>query len=466
MLSKNIYLYQKKKVKKTSTASKTSLKNYRILSQIGIGAFGKVYKIQNKKTNEIFALKTIQKKKLSHNRKEHHIFIEKLILQNIKNSKIVDLKMTFQDEINIYFVLEYIPNKNLSEFIKERKLEENEVRFFTAEIISIIEILLRNGVVHRDLKPENFMLDNKNHLKLIDFGTATTFRLKNKNNDLYLLYKQISKKFKNKYSKFFEKLKNEKIKEVLKKNKKEERKDKKKENWRVKETIGTIFYIAPECINCLDNIKGCDFWSLGIIIYKMLTGYYPFTGNDENEIFSNILKGKFFMPPFLSNLAKDLIKRLLIVDPEKRLGNGKFLNTFSDLKNHLFFKEINFDKINDLCFLKFAKKNKKNDLSQNKSSSSFAVLSEDSDKIVLRDNVKYRNFFIFWTKRELILYKDGRLVIKKGDKIEKEILIQKNLRINFFKTRIMIGTSILNSYDFNFNKKQVQIWQQNLKNFF
>lgn len=456
MLSENIYLYQQKKQKQPETKD-SCLKNYRILEQIGSGSFGKIYKIQEKKTNKLFALKSVRKSLVQYNRKEHHIFIEKLMLQNIKNNLIVDLKMTFHDNTNIYFLLEYLPNKSLSNFIHERKMEEKEVRFFAAEIVNILELLQKKGIAHRDLKPENIMLDSKNHLKLIDFGTASSFKLKNKNNDLYFLFKQISKRFKKKYSKISNLIDPKKKNDEMTQNSKNK-------NWRLKETVGTSFYIAPESINCSDNVKGCDFWSFGIIIFKMLTGYYPFTGQDEEEIFSNILNRKFFMPPFLSENAKDLINRLLVVDPEERLGNGAAGNGFEDLKNHGFFKEINFEKISDLCF-PFAKKNKLGVLNE-VCCCSHAILKEKDDHIILTSEVKYRFFFLFWSPRKIILCKNGKLIIKKGNRIEKEIQIQKSKRVNYFKNRIMIGTSLLKSYDFILNKNQFGIWKSILNKFF
>ena len=366
--------------------------------------------------------------------------------------------MTFQDNTNIYFLLEYMPETNLSEFIQEEKLGENQARNLIAEIIKILEILQNKGIVHRDLKPENLMFDSCNHLKLIDFGAASIFKLKNKNNDLYNLFKETSKRFKKKYLKevsFFLEENERNLEEVSK-------------NWRLKETVGTSYYISPESINCSDLISGCDFWSLGVIVYKMLTGFYPFTGQNQEEIFHQILNRQFFMPPYLSDTAKDLINRLLVVDPLQRLGNGKLLNTFQDLKNHAFFKEVNFDKIyqkNPLLAIKNKSIHLKTNSNNSEYTSSFAF-DNDENEILLSTETKYRKFFLFWTTRKIILLKNGKLIIKKNNIIEKEILINKKIRFNSFKTRIMIGVSIFNSYDFNFNKRNFKIWHRNLKKFF
>jgi serine/threonine protein kinase len=447
MFNKNIYLYHQKEEKEDSSSS--CLKNFSIMNKIGSGGYSQVYEIQHKKTKKNYALKTISKKFIQTNRKEHQVFVEKMVLQNLKDSRIVELRMTLQDNNNIYFVLELVSKKSLADILKDKLLEESTAVSFIAEIVNIIEVLQNQGISHRDLKPENLLLDSSNHLKLIDFGTACIFKQKNKNNELYYLYKDISKKFKNKYSKKLSLLfgENESEKELP--------------NWRLSETVGTSFFISPESINCSSDLSGCDFWSLGVIIFKMLTGYYPFQGENEEEIFSNILNNNYQLPPFLSDSAKDLIQKLLVLDPEQRLGNGKIKNTFEDLKSHPFFEKNNLYKKIHLDEENLAKKN--HTLPINISSSAFLL---NENQILLETKIKYRKIFFFWVKRTLVLYKDGRLVIKNGNIIEQEILINHEISTHFSKSKILIKTTFFKSFEFFFDNNNYEKWFNSIKSFF
>ena len=164
--------------------TKDSLKDYKIVKNIGEGAFGEVYLARSRDKEELSAIKSISKNFLRKQRKEHHVYQEKLILQSFDSPMIVKLFKTFQDEQKIFFVLENIPNGELSKCIRKKKtLSYIETMFVAAEVVQILEALHSKGVIHRDLKPENLMLDKDFHLKIIDFGTADVKLLPGVNED-------------------------------------------------------------------------------------------------------------------------------------------------------------------------------------------------------------------------------------------------------------------------------------------
>ncbi len=100
---------------------------FRVIQKIGTGSFGNVYKVQHKLSKKIFCLKIVKKCFLRRSRKEHHIFIERLFLKKLKSSLVVELIKTFQDKDRIYFLLEYIPNGTLAQYLrKKEKLSEHE----------------------------------------------------------------------------------------------------------------------------------------------------------------------------------------------------------------------------------------------------------------------------------------------------------------------------------------------------
>jgi len=139
---------------------------------------------------------------------------------------------SFKDEKNIYFVVEYIPGSMLFDVIRELdEIDTIEAQFYTSSIILTLECLFKHQIVYRDLKPENIMVDQKGYVKLIDMGTGKI--LKNDTERTFTV-------------------------------------------------IGTPHYMAPEILtnqgyNCL-----CDLWSLGVVLFEMLCGYFPL-GDDEDD---------------------------------------------------------------------------------------------------------------------------------------------------------------------------------------
>lgn len=369
---------------------KSSLEDYKIIRAVGEGAFGEVYLVRHIETGGIFALKSIDKNFLYRQRKEHHVFQEKLILKSFKTRLVVKLVATFQTESKLYFVLENVPNGELAKYIRLRgKLPLEEVRFCAAEILLMLEYIHSLGVVHRDLKPENILVDEHNHLKLIDFGTADVLPIKGVNDDLFTEFQASRPK------------EPQTSLEPLEPSSR-------------KSFVGTLYYIAPEMLENLEVDFGCDFWALGVTLYRMLTGKYPFNEQSEYLTFQKIRTCEFKVPEDTDPQARDLIEKLLKLDPHQRLGNGpKELGLdLASLKAHPFFAGIGWEHIeNSESPLRL-----KADESLAQRDSDFLAEQQDADelmigsapkKLVISGRVKKMKMGFFYNTRQLILYTNG-----------------------------------------------------------
>ena len=248
------------------------------------------------------------------------------------------------------------------------------------------------GVIHRDLKPENLMLDDNNRLKIIDFGTAEVFHRVNKNDEFYQKYKSIREKYADESD------------DVMAFRDSVQPK---------KSFVGTVYYVAPEMLEHQDVDKGSDFWALGIIIYKMLTGDYLFNEANEYWIFQRIRECNFTLPEDLPESAKDLICQLLKKESCERLGNGTpdEGRDINGLKNHPFFKDINFASINTLSTPIKLDQSLKVDETNVSETHIFNNNQTDGNdkKIILSGLVKKMKYLFLYNTRQLILYSNGTI---------------------------------------------------------
>lgn len=371
---------------------KTSLQDYKIIRVLGEGAFGEVFLVRHKENQQIYALKSIDKQFLVKQKKEHHVFQEKMILSHFKSRWIIRLIATFQNDSKLFFVLESVPNGELANYIKEKKkLSFEETRFCAAEIVKMLECIHSQGIIHRDLKPENILVDSENHLKLIDFGTADIVPVKGANDQLYQKYLE-NRKEEMKESDFHDGFKDAESR---------------------KSFVGTVFYVAPEMLENQEVDFGCDYWALGITIYRMLTGSYLFNDQNEYLIFQQIRTCKFKFDESIPESAKDLLCKLLKQDPKQRLGNGPAKEglDLTALKAHPFFKGIDWENIENTK----SPLDVKVDFNFEKSDSE-VMLGKNPDeilfktpgrKMILSGLVRKYKLKYLYNTRQLILYSNG-----------------------------------------------------------
>ena len=245
--------------------------------QIGKGGFSQVFRCESRLSGEIFAVKRMVRSKLSQRditflREE----VRMLRLVNQHTNRVIHMHDFYEDETNFYMVLEYLPGGDLFDRIHNHQTyTEEEARYYVQSLLRAVHAIHEIKVVHRDLKPENLLVkpaaDNTAGVKLADLGFATIAET-----DACLTA-----------------------------------------------GCGTMHYVAPEIVRNKPYGRPVDMWSCGVIAYIMLGGYPPFYGNTKKELVEKIKLGafKFHEKSWrgISTMAKDLIRRLLIVNPENRL---------------------------------------------------------------------------------------------------------------------------------------------------
>ena len=280
-----------------SINQKISEIHYKITKKLGEGMFSTVKLATHSLTGEKVAIKILEKTRISKVEDKERINREIAIMKKLYHYNVAKLYQIVETKLTIYLIQEYVEGKELMDYLnKKGKLNEVEACKFYHQIISGLEYIHQCGIAHRDFKPENILLSNDNTiLKIIDFGLGNLY----KNNQL------------------------------------------------LKTACGSPCYAPPEMVK-EENYNGAlsDIWSSGIILYLMLCGKLPFYHEQNDVMYKQILSGKFDLPKYLSDNAKDILKKILEVDPKKRLKfeGIKAHPWFSIIdKNYLIHKGININ---------------------------------------------------------------------------------------------------------------------------
>ena len=280
---------------------------YEIGKKIGGGTYGIVFLSLNKRTKEKVAIKAMKKLKKDNKTLNEDILKEIEMLKTLDHQNIINIFEFYEGDYNFYIVTEYCQSGNLADRINKTNLQISESRasVIIFQILSAINYCHQRNIIHRDLKPENIMLDNNStngypYVKLIDFGTAK-FRETEYENQL----------------------------------------------------IGSPYFIAPEVIDKKYTNK-CDVWSIGVILYFLISRKKPFTGFSFKEIFNSIKEDEINLKtsPFnsVSEELKDLIKKLLTKNPNERISADEALqhNWFIKNKTKEKLSELNSKDLNNL----------------------------------------------------------------------------------------------------------------------
>ncbi|KAF3986381.1 hypothetical protein FT663_04204 [Candidozyma haemuli var. vulneris] len=291
----------------SESKGRKSLGDFVPLRVLGQGAYGKVHLVKDKHNGRLYAQKQIRKPQIDvheDNVKGVHVshiqrtLAERQILTQVTHhANIVKLFYALQDHDRFYLLLEYIPGGELFYHLTSGNalgnvFKEDHVAFYAAEMALGLRHLHSLGIVYRDLKPENCLLNSAGHLVLTDFGLSKAI-----SNDDESACRSI---------------------------------------------IGTPEYMAPETIRGEAYDYAVDWWSLGCVIYDMMTGKPPFTGKSHDVITKKILSAKLNLPFYLTLDAKDLLNKLLQKKPEKRFQVDEKWDAFT---NHRFFRKLNWNAI-------------------------------------------------------------------------------------------------------------------------
>jgi len=264
------------------------LNEYQIKETIGKGTFSKVKLGINKSTGEKVAIKILDKRKILTRDDQIRVQRELTILKKINHLNIVKIIQTKEDQGNVYIITEFIDYDLFLHIINNKRLDEKEAALYYFQLISGLEYIHSLNIVHRDLKPENLLLTKRRVLKIIDFGLSNYF--------------------------YGDKL--------------------------LVTPCGSPSYTCPELIKGYKyNGFAVDIWTSGIILYVMLCGFLPFEERDTKSLFKKIIKCKVVYPKYVSVNAQNLLKRILVPNPETRItiNEIKKLPFYLDGKN-MFYK--------------------------------------------------------------------------------------------------------------------------------
>lgn len=284
------------------------------LKLLGKGDVGKVYLVREKTSKNLYAMKILNKKDMIERKKIKRVLAEQGILETANHPFIVSLYHSFQSEDHLYLCMEYCMGGEFFRALQTRRMKcinENDAKFYAAEVTAALEYLHLMGFIYRDLKPENILLHQSGHIMLSDFDLSK--QSDNLANPTFISSTKSSTNLPQLDT-------NACI-----------------NGFRTNSFVGTEEYIAPEVIWGKGHTAAVDWWTLGIFIYEMLFGITPFKGASRNQTFSNILKNDIQFPDYnqVSSSCKSLIKKLLIKDETKRLGSH---SGASEIKSHAFFK--------------------------------------------------------------------------------------------------------------------------------
>ena len=277
--------------KKKEKEKEYKIGNYLIKKTLGQGTFGKVKLGIYIPSEEKVAIKILEKDRIVEKDDEIRVKREFDMLALFNHPNVILVAEIFESNDSYYSVMEYCEGGELFNYIvKNRRLSENESAFFYYQLINGLEYIHSLGIVHRDLKPENLLLTKDHLLKIIDFGLSNYF--------------------------------NEKQTELL------------------ITPCGSPCYASPEMVagKKYNGFK-IDIWSTGIILFAMLCGYLPFEDKDNDILFEKILECKLVFPKYVSKIARDLIEKILVTDPDKRISIDEIKKHPLFLKGKSIFEE-------------------------------------------------------------------------------------------------------------------------------
>lgn len=251
--------------------------------KLGQGTFGKVRLATHVITGEKVAIKILEKEKIYQQEDKDRVEREIKILKMIRHNNLIQIYQVIQTPTLIYIIMEFSPGKDMFNYIvSNKKIREDEACNYFQQLIEGVDYCHKLKICHRDLKPENLLLEGKT-IKLIDFGLSNTWG----------------------------------------------------KTGRLKTACGSPSYAAPEMILGETEYFGSrvDCWSVGVILYVMVCGFLPFEDPNQEKLYKKIIEGKYALPSFVSEPCKDLIRKLMNTDQEKRY-------TLAEIKCHPWYKSI------------------------------------------------------------------------------------------------------------------------------
>lgn len=273
-----------------------SLDDLKVITTLGIGAFGRVFlvKLNKEGMESSFALKRMAKQKIVKSHQQKHVMSERKIMAQSNCPFIVKLIKTFKDRQYLYILTECFLGGELWTVLRDhRGFTESTTRFYVACATEALLYLHNRNIIYRDLKPENLILDTNGYVKLVDLGFAKKLNYGEK-------------------------------------------------TWTF---CGTPEYVAPEIIMNNGHDESADYWALGILIFELMKGRPPFSGKDHMAIYKQVIKGigEIEMPSKASCTAKELIRALCRRNPLMRIGS--FAGGINQVQNNKWFEKFDWERL-------------------------------------------------------------------------------------------------------------------------
>ncbi|AJV93076.1 Dbf20p [Saccharomyces cerevisiae YJM1400] len=309
-------------------------KDFQILTQVGQGGYGQVYLAKKKDSDEICALKILNKKLLFKLNETNHVLTERDILTTTRSDWLVKLLYAFQDPESLYLAMEFVPGGDFRTLlINTRILKSGHARFYISEMFCAVNALHELGYTHRDLKPENFLIDATGHIKLTDFGLAAGTVSNERIESMKIRLEEVKNL---EFPAFTER--------SIEDRRKIYHNMRKTEINYANSMVGSPDYMALEVLEGKKYDFTVDYWSLGCMLFESLVGYTPFSGSSTNETYENLRYWKKTLRrprtedrrAAFSDRTWDLITRL-IADPINRV------RSFEQVRKMSYFVEINFE---------------------------------------------------------------------------------------------------------------------------
>ena len=284
---------------------KKGVKDFNFGRTLGEGSYSTVLAATDRQNLKEYAIKVLDKRHIIKEKKVKYVNIERDTLNRLtEHPGIVRLYYTFQDERSLYFVLDLASGGELLGVLKKMGSFDIEcTQFYAAQILDSVAYMHSRGVIHRDLKPENVLLDRSMHTKITDFGTAKILPDPQAAGNAVVPGDPTDGA----------------------------------EEDRANSFVGTAEYVSPELLNRSNACKASDLWAFGCIVYQLLAGRPPFKAANEYLTFQKILSLEYSFPDGFPALARDLVERLLVLEPANRLP-------VEHIMNHEFFAGVQWGK--------------------------------------------------------------------------------------------------------------------------
>jgi serine/threonine protein kinase len=271
--------------------------SFEILKILGRGSFGKVCLVRRKDDQRLFAMKILKKRVLDARKQKFHTQTERRVLESSNCPFIIKLFYAFQTNSKLYLILEFMKGGELFFHLsKEGTFSEIKARFYIAEILIAINYLHSQGVIYRDLKPENVLLDDDGHVRLTDFGLSKN-GIDANNPKSYTF-------------------------------------------------CGTPEYVAPEIIQSKGHGIAVDYWSLGALLYYMLSGAPPFYSRNKMEIYRKVVNKPVDRLPNITEDGNNLLEGLLKIDVRNIQPDERLID-FEKIKKHAWFIGLDWTKVEE-----------------------------------------------------------------------------------------------------------------------